>query len=196
MQRIAILASGAGSNAKNIIDYFDKNRMIEVVLIATNNEKAGVLEKAAATHIQTFLINKQNFGAASGFLGVLKELKVDFIILAGFLWRVPASLVAAYSGKILNIHPALLPKYGGKGMYGHHVHEAVWKNHEKESGITIHLVNEEYDEGTIYFQARVSLTEADTAEDIERKVRELEQIHFPVVIHRFIDEKSESQEKE
>src|SRR6218665_3541552 len=154
MHRIAILASGTGSNARNIIEHFAESETVEVKLIATNNKNAGVLGVAHDFGIASFLLTKENFLQSDDFVSHLKTLKIEFVILAGFLWKVPANMVRAFNGKILNIHPALLPKYGGKGMYGHHVHEAVHKAQEAESGITIHLVNEYYDEGAVYFQVR------------------------------------------
>jgi phosphoribosylglycinamide formyltransferase-1 len=180
--KLAILASGAGSNARNILNYFKDRKDVEVVLIACNKEGAGVFDIAAQHHIPTFLLNKNNFAHGDAFLHELHRRKVDFVVLAGFLWKVPAHLVAAYPQRIVNIHPALLPKYGGKGMYGHFVHEAVHANKEKESGITIHYVNEQYDEGAIIFQARAGIAETDGPAEIEQKVRALEMQHFPRVI--------------
>ncbi|HEY8403132.1 MAG TPA: phosphoribosylglycinamide formyltransferase [Flavobacteriales bacterium] len=190
MHKIAILASGAGSNARNIIQYFSGSKEVQVALIASNKAQAGVMDIAREHGIPTFILNKENFLQSDVFLNELKNLGVDYVILAGFLWKVPANLVKAYEGKILNIHPALLPKYGGKGMYGHHVHEAVHAAREKESGITIHLVNEHYDEGDIYFQVSTAIEEYDTPADIERKVRELEIAYYPDVISKFISETS------
>lgn len=188
MQRIAILASGTGSNARNIIHHFENSRRVMVELIASNNVDAGVLGIAAEHGIPSFILTKENFREGDEFLEYLSELEIDFVILAGFLWKVPVSLVRKFEGRILNIHPALLPKFGGKGMYGHHVHEAVYKAKERESGITIHLVNEEYDKGDIVFQASAQLTDEDTPETIEKKVRQLEIKYFPEVIERFITE--------
>ncbi len=180
--RLAILASGAGSNARNIINYFTARPDVEIALIASNKKDAGVLTIATENSIPTFILNRSNFLEGEEFLNLLSEHKIDAIILAGFLLKVPANLIAAYPDKIINIHPALLPKYGGKGMYGHFVHEAVAANGEKESGITIHFVNEHYDEGAILFQAHAALSEQPTADEIEKKVRALEMEHFPGVI--------------
>jgi phosphoribosylglycinamide formyltransferase-1 len=190
MQKIAILASGTGSNARNIIQYFSGSEEVEVELIASNKEQAGVLDIAREHGIDTYVLNKENFLNSDTFLDELKRRGVAYVILAGFLWKVPANLVRSFEGKILNIHPALLPKYGGKGMYGHHVHEAVHAAKEKASGITIHLVNEHYDEGDVYFQVRTLIEEFDTPADIERKVRELEIAYYPDVISKFISETS------
>ncbi len=184
--RLAILASGAGSNARNIVHYFASRPEVAITLIATNKKDAGVLTIAKENSIRTFILNRSNFLEGEEFLNLLKDYKIDAIILAGFLLKVPANLIAAYPDKIINIHPALLPKYGGKGMYGHFVHEAVAANHEKESGITIHCVNEHYDEGAILFQAHAALSENATAAEVEKKVRALEMEHFPGVIDGWI----------
>jgi len=190
MQRIAILASGTGTNALNIIEHFAESSEVEVKLIATNNKLAGVLNVAVDNGIASFILTKKNFLESSDFVDYLKKLKINYVILAGFLWKVPSNMIEAYKNKILNIHPALLPKHGGKGMYGHHVHEAVHKSKAAESGITVHLVNEQYDKGAIYFQVRTSIKKEDTPMDIERKVRELEIAYYPDVIEKFICENS------
>ena len=179
MKRIAILASGAGSNAANIISYFESKKIAEVVLVASNKPDAGVLKIASNHAIPTYLITRENFTTSNIFATYLQSLEVDLIVLAGFLWKVPENLVKLFPQQIINIHPALLPKYGGKGMYGHHVHAAVHAAGEKESGITIHWVNEHYDEGAIIAQYRVHLEDSDTPADIERKVRALEMQWFP-----------------
>jgi len=190
MQRIAILASGTGSNAKNIIEHFAENDDIEVKLIVSNNPKAGVLKVAHEFGIATYILKEDNFLNSDDFVNYLKKIKIDYVFLAGFLWKVPVNLVKAYNGRMLNIHPALLPKHGGKGMYGEHVHKAVHKAKDKESGITVHLVNEHYDKGAIYFQVRTNIHTDDTPESIERKVRELEIAYYPDVIEKFIVENS------
>jgi phosphoribosylglycinamide formyltransferase-1 len=190
MHKIAILASGTGSNARNIIEYFSGSDDVKVALIASNKEQAGVMDIAREHRIPTYVLNKENFLNSETFLDELKKLGIGYVFLAGFLWKVPANLVRSFEGKILNIHPALLPNYGGKGMYGHHVHEAVHAAREKESGITIHLVNEHYDEGDVYFQVRTAIEEIDTPDDIERKVRALEMAYYPDVISKFISETS------
>ena len=181
-KKLVILASGAGSNALNILGYFKGTGIAEVVLIASNKKDAGVLDIAAEFGIKTFLLDKYNFSSGSEFLGLLQELNPDLIILAGFLLKVPENIVAAFPEKIINIHPALLPKYGGKGMYGHFVHEAVYENKERETGITIHYVNSHYDEGAIIFQKRVLIDHTDTPASIEAKVRKLEIECFPMQI--------------
>ena len=182
MKRIAILASGAGSNAANILDYFKSKDVAEVVLIASNKADAGVLKIATAHMIPTFILTKENFRESDAFIGELKSRQVDFIVLAGFLWKVPAAMVEQFPRHIINIHPSLLPKYGGKGMYGHFVHEAVHAANESESGITIHWVNEHYDEGAIIAQYRTQISINDSVTDIEHKVRTLEKMWFPKVI--------------
>jgi phosphoribosylglycinamide formyltransferase-1 len=181
---IAILASGAGSNAANIIQHF-KNTTVTISLIACNNAQAGVFQIAKDNGIDSFLLTKENFKTSDAFIHELKNRNIDLVILAGFLWLVPKNLVSAFEDRIINIHPALLPKFGGKGMYGHFVHEAVCAANENESGITIHLVNEEFDKGEILFQAKCDVSNC-SAEEIEAKVRMLEIAHFPKVIENFI----------
>jgi phosphoribosylglycinamide formyltransferase-1 len=185
---IAILASGAGSNALNMIQHFEGSSEVNIILIASNKPNTGVLHIAQEHHIPTMILNKENFVETEQFLHHLQSIHTDFIVLAGFLWKVPSSLVKAFDHKIINIHPALLPKYGGKGMYGHFVHEAVAANNEKESGITIHFVNEHYDEGDIIFQAKAAITEEDNAHSIEQKVRALEMQHFPAIVEKVVRE--------
>lgn len=189
---IAIFASGAGSNAKKIIEYFnrpgtpDKNgRPIHVALIVSNNPAAGVLKIAEREKIPALLIQKEKFNA-DGYLDQLNQYNIDFIVLAGFMWKVPSFLIKVFPHKIINIHPALLPKYGGKKMYGNFVHEAVLSAHEKESGITIHYVDDLYDHGEIIFQARCALDEDETAESLAEKIHALEHEHYPKVIDRLL----------
>jgi formyltetrahydrofolate-dependent phosphoribosylglycinamide formyltransferase len=179
---IAIFASGAGSNAQKIIDHFRGSPLIKIVAIVCNNPKAGVLQIAQKEQIPVLLIEKHRFLSGDAYLHELIEKKTDLIVLAGFLWQVPASLVNAYRDHIINIHPALLPKYGGKGMYGHHVHQAVLDNKEKESGITIHYVDELYDHGKIIFQATCPVLENDTADSLAGRIHQLEHEHYPKVI--------------
>ena len=186
MKRIVILASGAGSNAANLLGYFKTHNTAEVVLIASNKANAGVLDMAKAHGVATYLITRSNFNETEEFIAYLNVLQIDLIVLAGFLWKVPETMVKNFPGQIINIHPALLPKYGGKGMYGHLVHEAVHAAGEKESGITIHWVNEQYDEGAIIAQYAVSLSPEDSPSDIERKVRALEMQWFPLVVERVL----------
>jgi len=184
MKKIAVFASGAGSNAKKIIEYFHQQepQRVEIALIACNKPQAGVLQIAADNNIATIIIEKERFFRGDAFVAELQNRNVEFVVLAGFLWKIPAKLIEAYPNKIVNIHPALLPKYGGKGMYGHFVHEAVVANKEKESGITIHWVNENYDEGKHIFQAKCVVDEDDTAETVAAKIHLLEHEHFAKVI--------------
>ena len=182
MTRIAIFASGRGSNARNIINYFKNDPSISVNLIISNKQTAPVLDIGKQFDINTLVINRVSFYKSEEILKKLSEEKIDFIVLAGFLWLIPSYLVEAYDSKIVNIHPALLPKYGGKGMYGMNVHKAVFEAKEKETGITIHFVNEHYDEGNIIFQAICELNETDTPETIAQKIHQLEYQHFPNVI--------------
>jgi phosphoribosylglycinamide formyltransferase-1 len=182
VKRIAILASGAGSNAENILHYFKESDEVEVTLIATNRADAGVLSVAQTHQVETYILTRSNFLESSVFADFLVSLGVDWIVLAGFLWKVPPSLIERFNNRIINIHPSLLPKFGGKGMYGHHVHEAVHAARETKSGITIHYVNEHYDEGAIIAQFEISIEPNDGVAGIERKVRSLEILHFPRVI--------------
>ncbi len=185
--RIAIFASGKGSNARQIIHYFsDPGSHIKVALIVCNKPGAGVLDIAAKENIPALLIEKEKFFRGNGYADELKEKKIDFIILAGFLWKIPPALLRAYAGRIINIHPALLPKYGGKGMYGNRVHEAVIAAGEKESGISIHDVDEIYDHGRIIFQARCAIGENETPESLAEKIHRLEHAHYPKVIGEWI----------
>lgn len=184
MKNIAIFASGGGSNARKIIEHFENSDLAQVVLVVSNKKDAGVLDIARAHHIPTHLINRAYFYDSKEILAVLDECKIDLIVLAGFLWLVPGYLIEAFPRKIVNIHPALLPLFGGKGMYGAHVHAAVKAAGMKESGITIHYANEQYDAGDIIFQATCALNEEDTPETIARKVLALEHEYFPKVIER------------
>jgi phosphoribosylglycinamide formyltransferase 1 len=186
MKKIAIFASGGGSNAQKIIEHFEKSEVARVDLVVCNRRTAGVLQIAAEFKIPTQVIERQQFYETENLLEVLRQHSIDFIALAGFLWLAPAYLVREFPNRIVNIHPALLPKFGGKGMFGHHVHEAVRAAGESESGMTIHFVNENYDEGSIVFQARVPIENSDSPDDIARKVLELEHFYFPKIIERLI----------
>ena len=186
MKHIAIFATGGGSNAQKIIDHFENHDSIKVSLIISNKKKAGVLERAAANNIPTLIINREEFYQTENILQNLDTFQIDFIVLAGFLWLMPTYLVKSYVNKVVNIHPALLPKYGGKGMYGMNVHRAVHAAKETESGMTIHYVNEHYDEGTIIFQAKCSLQSSDSPEDIAKKVLQLEHEYYPKVIENVV----------
>jgi phosphoribosylglycinamide formyltransferase-1 len=188
MIRLAIFASGAGSNAREIIRYFEGHPSIRVSLVACNKPGAGVIDIAAAAAISVLMMEKEAFFRGDAYRQELAEAGIDYIILAGFLWKIPALLIDAYRGRILNIHPALLPKYGGKGMYGMHVHEAVVQAGEAESGITIHEVDERYDHGRHVFQARVPLDPRETAESLAKKIHALEHAHFPRVVEAWINQ--------
>jgi phosphoribosylglycinamide formyltransferase-1 len=179
---IAIFASGTGSNAQKIIAHFEKNTNIKITLVVSNKVNAGVLDIAKNAHIDTFVVNRDFFYNSEQILTVLKQKEIDLIVLAGFLWLIPSYLVQHFPNQIINIHPALLPKYGGKGMYGHRVHEAVKAAGETESGMTIHFVNEHYDDGNIIFQAKCALSPEDDAEMIAKKVLALEHRYFAEVI--------------
>ena len=180
--KIALFASGSGSNAENIIRYFEKNENFVFPVIVSNKADAYVHKRAENLQIPSYTFSKEDFFIGGKVLDLLKKNEIDAIVLAGFLLKVPQSLIDAYSEKIINIHPALLPKYGGKGMYGDKVHQAVKAAGEKESGITIHYVNENYDEGNIIFQAKCLVEPHDTPETIAEKVHHLEYEHFPKVI--------------
>jgi phosphoribosylglycinamide formyltransferase 1 len=185
MKRLAILASGSGSNAEKIMEHFAHSSKGKVVLVASNKTDAGVLSRAQRFGVPTFTFTRPELEAGL-LLEKLRKASVDWVILAGFLLKVPDALIRAFPHRMVNIHPALLPKYGGKGMYGHHVHEAVKAAGEKESGITIHLVNEHYDEGKIIFQAATPLLPEDSAETIAAKVLALEHRFFAEVIESLI----------
>ncbi len=187
MNHLAIFASGAGSNAENIIQYFRNHPRISVNLIVCNKSGAGVLEIAEKEGIPVLLIEKEPFFRGPAYVAELQAKKIDLIVLAGFLWKIPEALVRAYPGRIINIHPALLPKYGGKGMYGRFVHEAVIAAGDKETGITIHYVDEQYDHGQPIFQARVLVEPGDTPETVAKKVHFLEYEHFPRIIQEVAD---------
>lgn len=180
--QIAIFASGAGSNAEKIINHFATSTTVKVALVVCNKPGAGVLLIASRAGIPSLLIEKEQFFKGDGYLPELKKHHIDFIVLAGFLWKMPATLLNAYPKKTVNIHPALLPKYGGKGMYGHAVHEAVIAAGDNESGITIHFVDELYDHGEVIFQAKCEVSHHDTAETLAQKIHILEHANYPSVI--------------
>ena len=185
MKNLAIFASGSGSNAERIVSYFADSEEINVKLFLCNNSEAGVIQRAERLNIPLTMFDKPMFKSGE-VVEILRENQIDFVILAGFLWLVPKNVVEAFPNRIINIHPALLPKFGGKGMYGHFVHEAVVENKETESGITIHFVNEHYDEGAIIFQASFPVTPTDTPEDVARKGQVLEHQYFPEVIEKVV----------
>ncbi len=186
IKKIAIFASGAGSNAAKIIEHLHNNNNIKVALIVCNKPEAGVLAIAATNNIATLLIEKEQFFRGDAYIKQLQTYEINFIVLAGFLWKIPLALIKAYPDKIINIHPALLPKYGGKGMYGHFVHEAVIANGETESGITIHYVNEHFDEGKHIFQAKCIVTKDDTCDSVAAKIHQLEHLHFPKIVEEVV----------
>ncbi len=183
-KRIALFASGSGTNAQNIMEYFSDNEKLVVDSLWSNKTDAYALKRAKNNGVETFVFNREQFYKSNQVVGTLRNRKVDLIVLAGFLWLIPENLIQNFS--IINIHPALLPKYGGKGMYGMNVHKAVVDNHEKESGITIHFVNEKYDDGKLIFQATCSVEKNDTPEMVAKKVHELEYKHFPKVIEEVL----------
>jgi len=185
-KNIAIFASGTGTNAANIIRYFSEKRTAHIALIVSNNPAAGVLKIAEENNIPVLLLQKEKFFRGDAYVPELQHAAIDFIVLAGFLWKIPSALINAYRDNIINIHPALLPKHGGKGMYGNFVHEAVLSTAEKESGITIHFVDEVYDNGKIIFQTTCPIYENDTAETLAKRIHELEYEYFPVVIDEVI----------
>jgi phosphoribosylglycinamide formyltransferase-1 len=185
-KRLAIFASGSGSNAEKIADYFAGRTDIEISLILSNNPQAGVIARARRFQIPVVLFDRKTFYDTHRIIEILQNERIDLIVLAGFMMLIPEAMVQAFPEKIVNIHPALLPKYGGKGMYGHFVHEAVVAAQELESGISIHFVNERYDEGDIIFQATCEVTPTDTPEEVAKKVQVLEHQHYPQVVDKLL----------
>jgi phosphoribosylglycinamide formyltransferase-1 len=186
MKNVAIFASGEGTNAQNIIDYFSTSDTIKVALVVSNKSTANVLNRAKKANIPTLVISRADFFESDTTIRALQTAHIDFIVLAGFLWMIPENLVRAFPKKMINIHPALLPKYGGKGMYGTHVHKAVVDNKENESGISIHFVNEQYDEGEMISQHRCNILPTDTPETVASKIHALEQEFFPKAIEKIL----------
>jgi phosphoribosylglycinamide formyltransferase-1 len=186
-KNIAVFASGTGTNADNLISYFNKTQTATVSLIVCNNPDAGVIKIAARNNIPHLLIEREKFFKGDGYVSELRNSNINFIVLAGFLWKLPSTLINAYRNKIVNIHPALLPKFGGKGMYGNFVHEAVLSANEKESGITIHFVDEFYDNGKTIFQTTCPVYKNDTTETLAKRIHELEYKYFPKVIEDVIE---------
>ena len=186
MKEIVLLASGSGSNVENIVNYFNGHQKIKVSCVLTNNSNAKVIERCQRLQMPILYFNRVAFSTSNTVLKLLQSLNPSLIVLAGFLWKIPENWVAAFPNQIINIHPALLPKYGGKGMYGIHVHEAVKANKETETGITIHYVNEQYDDGAIIFQAKTAITEMDSVDVIAKKVHQIEYEHFPRVIEKLL----------
>jgi len=185
-KRIAIFASGSGSNAQKIMEHFKRNSEAEVVLILTNNPQAYVLQRADNFEVPSHIFTRTEFYNTNDVIKLLKNLQVDLIVLAGFLWLVPLSLLKAFPNRVINLHPALLPKYGGAGMYGDHVHKAILAAGEEESGITIHFVNEEFDEGEVIHQSKFKIEPGDNLEMIKFKGQQLEHLHFPRVVENLL----------
>ena len=186
MKQVVLFASGSGSNVENIAKYFENNEQVKIRCVLTNNKEAKVIDRCQRLKIPVLYFNRTAFSKTNTILTLLQAFSPDLIVLAGFLWKIPESFVKAFPNKILNVHPALLPKYGGKGMYGANVHQAVKDNKESETGITIHYVNENYDEGAIIHQSRTKLNPTDTPEHIAKKVHDLEYEHFPKVIEQIL----------
>jgi len=187
-KKIVIFASGSGTNAENIIKYFQKSKNIEVVAVLSNRRSAGALKRAHDLNVKALLFDKEALYHTNDVLNILKDMSPDLIVLAGFLWLFPSNIIKEFPDNIINIHPALLPKYGGKGMYGDKVHETIIAEKETESGITIHYVNEKYDEGNTIFQVTTAIENHDTAESLAGKIHELEYKHFPDVIQQLLEE--------
>lgn len=185
-KRLAIFASGSGSNAINLIKHFDEHPMIETAFVLTNIAKAGIIDKAERAGVKIIVLTNTDVSSSTVLDSICKEENVSWIVLAGYLRLVPSNFIDRFENKIINLHPALLPKFGGKGMFGQNVHRAVVESGEKESGITIHFVNKEFDKGQIIAQFRCNVSQEDTAEDIDKKIRVLEQSYLPVVVENTI----------
>ena len=185
-KRIAIFASGSGSNAQKIMEHFKKHIDAEVVIVLTNNPEAYVLQRADNFEIPSHIFDKHEFYKTNNVVDLLKNLQIDLIVLAGFMWLIPQNLLKAFPNKIINIHPALLPKYGGKGMYGDRVHQAILDAHEEESGITIHFIDEHLDEGEIIHQSRFKIEPGDDLEMLKFKGQQLEHLHYPKVVEQLL----------
>jgi phosphoribosylglycinamide formyltransferase-1 len=186
MKRIVIFASGSGTNAENLIKFFHNRENASVIQVLTNNPRAKVIDRCNTLGVSCFSFNRIALNKTDDVLNILKASNPDLIVLAGFLWKFPDNILNAFPNKVINVHPALLPEYGGKGMYGMHVHEAVVANKEKETGITIHYVNEHYDEGAVIFQATCDVMLKDSAEDVAAKIHELEMKHFPEIVEKLL----------
>ncbi len=186
MKRIVIFASGSGTNAENLIKFFQNSDNASVIQVLTNNPHAKVLDRAKKLNVSALSFNRIALSKTDDVLNILRASKPDLIVLAGFLWKFPEFILNEFPNKVINVHPALLPKFGGKGMYGMHVHKAVVENKETETGITIHYVNENYDEGAIIFQAKCEVLPTDTADDVAAKIHELEMEHFPKVVDEIL----------
>ena len=186
MKRVVIFASGSGTNAENLIKFFQNRDNASVIQVLTNNPHAKVIKRCDTLKTSCLSFNRTAFYKTDTILDILKSTRPNLIVLAGFLWKFPDTILQTFPNKVINIHPALLPNYGGKGMYGMHVHEAVVKNKETETGITIHYVNEHYDEGNIIFQAKCDVDPSDSAEDVAAKIHDLEMEHFPKVVDKLL----------
>ncbi|GAA4892621.1 phosphoribosylglycinamide formyltransferase [Flaviramulus aquimarinus] len=186
MKRIVIFASGSGTNAENLIKFFHNSDNASVIQVLSNNPHAKVLDRAKKLKVSALSFNRIAFSKTNDVLNILKASNPDLIVLAGFLWKLPEHILNEFPNKVINIHPALLPKYGGKGMYGMNVHEAIVANNETETGITIHYVNEHYDEGNIIFQTKCNVNSSDMVEDVAAKIHKLEMEHFPKVIESLL----------
>ncbi len=189
MKKIAIFASGSGTNAENIIKYFANSQLVKVEMVLSNKIDALVLDKARNYNIDTFVFNKSDFYESDTLMHILLDRKINNVVLAGFLWLIPDKLINQFRNRIINIHPALLPKYGGKGMFGMKVHEAIIQNGEKESGISIHYVNEHYDEGELIFKAKCDIETGETPESLANKIHALEYKYFPEIIEKWVLDK-------
>ena len=188
MKNIAIFASGSGTNAENLIHFFRTSQLGRIRIVLTNRADAGVIKRAQSLDVETIVFTREQFYNSKKVVDLLFERDIDFIVLAGFLWLVPESLLQSFENKIVNIHPALLPKYGGKGKYGFHVHRAVINAGDTESGISIHCVNQKYDDGDLVFQARCSIEPGETPESLAGKIHELEYEHFPRIVEKLLEE--------
>ncbi|WP_432711629.1 phosphoribosylglycinamide formyltransferase [Pedobacter sp.] len=185
-KRIAIFASGSGTNAQKLMEHFADSTEVEIAVVLTNNADAYVLQRADNYEIPTHIFNRKEFSQSDDILTLLKKMDIDFIVLAGFLWKIPQNLLTAYPNRIINIHPAILPKFGGKGMYGDHVHNAVLAAGETEGGITIHYVNENYDEGEFIYQGKYKIEKGDNLEMLKFKGQQLEHQHFPRIVESIL----------
>ena len=186
MHRIVVFASGSGSNALNLIRHFNAGSFARVVAVFSNKREAGVVQKALDASVDLHVFGRSEFYDSAAVIEQVDACKPDLIVLAGFLWLVPAEFIRHFEGRIINLHPSLLPKYGGKGMYGHHVHEAVLKAGEKETGISIHMVNTEFDKGELIYQDKFTIFDSDTVSSIEARIHELEHKGLPIAVERFL----------
>ncbi len=187
MKNLLLFASGNGTNAENIIRYFHLKKTARVVAVFTNNPKAGVIKRATALQVPVEVVSREDFRNPDILIGKIEKWHPDLLVLAGFLWKIPSELILRYPQRIINVHPALLPRFGGKGMYGSHVHEAVLAAGERKSGITIHYVNEKYDDGQIIFQAETEIAPEETPETLAQKIHQLEYNHFPQVVEYVLE---------